>query len=681
MTETPDSPQEPGLQTLGRYEIRAVLGRGGFATVYRALDPNLDREVALKVLHPQLLVDRSFVARFRKEARSMANLRHPHIITVFEVSEADGRLFIAMELAHGSLAQVIKARGRIPWAEVLDILRPVCTALDYAHSQGIVHRDIKPCNILLNQERGPLLTDFGLARIMGDNSMSISMSGGVVGTPAYIAPEVWEEEAAWPAADIYALGCVCYEMVTGALLFNGATPMHIMRAHDKGPQFAAWPEGTPPGLDAALRIALAREPGARYPSSEAFWHALNDAEANAQAAREQAEREAVAAQWQAEVEQAIAEGEWSIAKKAVGRWLKITPESAAAQAARRRIEVLEAREQEEARRKKQEEEESARQAREREAARVAVERKAQTEAAARATAHQTQTVQTEPKPVAKRQLPIGKLIAGGLSGIVLIALIILGINQIGERMPVPSITDTPTSTPRSIVTDTPTTTSTPQPTATLVPPTPIPTPAPSVERILFERGATQTTIRGDLPANSTKVYVMGVSAGQFIEMSATVNAMGQGLRFAIVGADGTVVRAMGEAYVHAVVPRTQDYYVELVSDVGAVNYEMSVLIPVRIRFSPGATSAEVAGSLAANGMRHYVFRALAGQRMIVVSRASKGQVGLVISGADGQVLLSGHVASDGYDGILPTTQDYLITVWELGETSADYILEITIPPL
>jgi len=202
-----------------------------------------------------------------------------------------------------------------------------------------------------------------------------------------------------------------------------------------------------------------------------------------------------------------------------------------------------------------------------------------------------------------------------------------------------------------------------------------------VERILFAPGATQATVEGYLPANGTRVYVMGVAAGQFIEMSATIGAMGQGLRFALVGADGTVVRAMGEAYVRTVVPRTQDYYVELASDVGAVSYRMSVLIPVRIRFAPGTTSAEVAGRLAANGERHYVLRALAGQRMIVVPRASGGQVGLVISGADGQVLLSGRVAGDGYDGILPTTQEYLIAVRGPAESGADYTLEITIPPL
>jgi hypothetical protein len=208
---------------------------------------------------------------------------------------------------------------------------------------------------------------------------------------------------------------------------------------------------------------------------------------------------------------------------------------------------------------------------------------------------------------------------------------------------------------------------------------PLPTGA---ERIRFAPGATQTTVEGYLPTNG-KVYVMRVAAGQFIEMDATARAMGQGLRFSIVGADGVVVKAMGNAHIRTVVPSTQDYYVELISDVGAVDYRMSVLIPARIRFAPGATSAKVAGSLTASGMRHYVLRAVACQRMIVDPRATRGQVGLVISGAGGQVLLSGRVGRPGgvYDGILPTTQDYLITVRAEGGTGADYTLEITIPPL
>ncbi|NIV29255.1 MAG: hypothetical protein GWN58_07025 [Anaerolineae bacterium] len=142
-----------------------------------------------------------------------------------------------------------------------------------------------------------------------------------------------------------------------------------------------------------------------------------------------------------------------------------------------------------------------------------------------------------------------------------------------------------------------------------------------------------------------------------------------------------MVRPLGEAHVRTVVPSTQDYYVELVSDVGAVNYRMSVLIPVRIRFAPGATSAEVAGSLAAGDVRHYVLRALAGQRMLVIPRTTRGKIDLVISGADGQVLLSGRVAGSDFDGVLPTTQDYLVSVRAEGVSRAEYTLEITIPPL
>jgi len=251
----------------------------------------------------------------------------------------------------------------------------------------------------------------------------------------------------------------------------------------------------------------------------------------------------------------------------------------------------------------------------------------------------------------------------------------------------PSPTPPPsTATPTLDPTPTPTASSTPlspTPTATSLSPTPTLTPAPAAERIFFAPGATEATVEGYLPANESKVHVMHVAAGQFVEMNAAVGAMGQGLRFSIVGADGAVVKPMGEAHVRTVVPSAQDYYVELVSDVGAVSYRLSVLIPVRVRFAPGATSAEVTGSLTANGMRHYVIHALAGQRMIVDPRATQGRVKLIISGADGQVLLSGGVGRPGgmYDSILPATQDYLVTVQTEGGTGADYTLAITIPPL
>jgi alpha-glucoside transport system substrate-binding protein len=352
-----------GMHQLGKYRIVEELGSGGFATVFKAIDTTLDREVALKILHPPLLADRRFVHNFRQEAKTLAALRHPHIITIYEVGESDGRIFIAMELARGiSLARAITRRQRIPWQETLALLKPVCEALDYAHEQNIVHRDLKPANILIDMQRGALLTDFGFAKLMAENSVSMSMSGGIVGTPGYIAPEVWENNAADAPVDIYALGCIVYEMLTGDLLFKGQTPIQAMRAHDRGPQFpATWPEDTPAGIADVLRTTLAREPAERYPSAGALWQALNDLEAAqaARAAAEQAEaarreaarraeeeqheadqRTAVAAQWRAEAEQALKENNLTAAKMAIGRWRAVAPDDPAISEMQARLEQL-----------------------------------------------------------------------------------------------------------------------------------------------------------------------------------------------------------------------------------------------------------------------------------------------------------------------------------------------------
>jgi serine/threonine-protein kinase len=261
---------------LGKYEIIEEIGRGGFATVYRALDTTLEREVAVKVLNPLLLQDPTWARRFRREAKAVARLQHNHIVTIYEIGEEQGQLFIAMELVKGpSLRDLINERGPLTWDQALYILAQVASALDYAHREGIVHRDLKPGNILVDPRRGALLTDFGLARLVGESSMSTSISGGVVGTPSYIAPEIWDEGAAEVPADIYAFGCIVYEMLTGEVLFEGATPLQTMRAHDKGPQFPTqWPEGVPGGLEAVLSKALAREPPDRFASAGQMVDAL-----------------------------------------------------------------------------------------------------------------------------------------------------------------------------------------------------------------------------------------------------------------------------------------------------------------------------------------------------------------------------------------------------------------------
>ncbi|MEW5959152.1 MAG: protein kinase [Chloroflexota bacterium] len=257
-------------EILGRYELEEEIGQGGFAIVYRAHDNELDRRVALKELKPILLQDTGWVRRFRREARAIARLDHPRIVTIYDVTEVDNRLFIVMRLVDGpSLEELIAERGKLPWAETVEILAAVAEGLDYAHAQGVLHRDLKPANILMDPERGPLLTDFGLAKLAGENSMSMTASGSVVGTPHYIAPEVWEGQGAAAQADIYALGCILYELLTGEKVFKGETPPAVMMAHFKPLELpAVWPAGVPGGVSAVLKTALASRPANRYANAK-----------------------------------------------------------------------------------------------------------------------------------------------------------------------------------------------------------------------------------------------------------------------------------------------------------------------------------------------------------------------------------------------------------------------------
>jgi serine/threonine-protein kinase len=292
------------------------------------------------VLHPELVAQQGFAEQFQRESVALQKLDHPNIVTVHDVGEADGDLYIAMDLANGpNLAREIFLRGPIPWEETLSTLKPVCEALDYAHRQKVVHRDLKPSNVLLDAERGPLLADFGIAQWAGGNIYGLASRGGVVGTPAYIAPEVWEHDAAEAPADLYALGCIAYEMLTGNVLFGGATPIRSIHAHDRGPQFPThWPPGVPLEVEPVLVKALARDPNDRYPTAKAFWQALESVDTDETAAKEDRQRAGLAAQWRRETEQEIRAGNWSAAKMAVGRWLAIAPQDAIAPKAQARIE-------------------------------------------------------------------------------------------------------------------------------------------------------------------------------------------------------------------------------------------------------------------------------------------------------------------------------------------------------
>jgi serine/threonine-protein kinase len=170
-------------EKIDRYQILDVLGRGGFAIVYRARDTELERLVALKELHAHLRTDTGWVERFRREARLIASLNHPHIVTLHDIiGQTPDRLFLVMQLVEGpGLDRLLSDRGQFPWAEALEIIRATAEGLDYAHRRTILHRDLKPANILIDSARGPLLSDFGLAKLMEDHSLS--QSGAIVGTP------------------------------------------------------------------------------------------------------------------------------------------------------------------------------------------------------------------------------------------------------------------------------------------------------------------------------------------------------------------------------------------------------------------------------------------------------------------------------------------------------------------
>jgi hypothetical protein len=315
----------PVNDMLGRYEILEEIGHGGFATVYRARDTTLGREVALKLLDPLLMRDEAFVARFEQEGRAAAGLEHPHIVPIYEVGSTQERLYIAMRLVRGkSLAHRLQAEPRIPWGQTLELLRQVSDALEYAHDQGIVHRDIKPHNILLDPRSGAMLSDFGFARLVGTSSLTQSVSGGIVGTPAYIAPEIWDGAQATPATDVYSLACVVCEMLTGRVLFGGETPMAVMRAHDRGAVLPAqWPADVPAEIGPVLARAVARDPAQRYGRVRELVAGL--AALQTAAVKERAAKEA--ARLLGEVRQELKAGRFEEAAAGAKGVLELAPES------------------------------------------------------------------------------------------------------------------------------------------------------------------------------------------------------------------------------------------------------------------------------------------------------------------------------------------------------------------
>ena len=261
---------------IGRYEIKSELGRGGMATVYRAYDPNFSRDVAIKVLPPHFLHDPSFKQRFLTEARMIATLEHPTIVPVYDFGasdEQDEAPFIVMRLLEGgSLRDRLDEYGALPLTEAARILNRLAPALDFAHKRGVIHRDLKPGNIMFDSEGEPYLADFGIARLA-----EATQTMTIVGTPAFMSPEQWEGNRKLDGrSDLYALGVVFFEMLTGSRPFVSDTPAGLMRAHlmEPVPDILLLKQDLPTKCQPVIEKALAKSRDQRYQTAQSLASAV-----------------------------------------------------------------------------------------------------------------------------------------------------------------------------------------------------------------------------------------------------------------------------------------------------------------------------------------------------------------------------------------------------------------------
>lgn len=252
--------------SLGRYDLTAHLARGGMADVFEASDRMLDRLVAVKILHQRYAETDTFVARFRKEAQAAANLSHPNIVSIYDWGEQEGTYFIVMELVKGrSLRDVVKSEGKILPRRAAEIATEVSSALEVAHRNRVIHRDIKPGNILLSEDGIVKVTDFGVARAW-DDSEDLTKTGAVIGTATYFSPEQARGDPADERSDIYSLGVVLYEMLVGRPPFSGETPVSVAYQHVTAevPVPSRLNPDVPPELEAIVMKSLAKDPARRY---------------------------------------------------------------------------------------------------------------------------------------------------------------------------------------------------------------------------------------------------------------------------------------------------------------------------------------------------------------------------------------------------------------------------------
>ena len=269
-------------QTLGKYRILEPLGRGGMAQVFKAYHPQLDRYVAVKVLRSDLVEDEEFLARFRREARAVAALRHPNIVQIYDFDVQDNLYYMVMELLEGDtlkayLNSLRVQVQRLPPGEMVRIFSDVLAGLDYAHAQGIIHRDLKPANIMLTRQGQAVLTDFGIAQIVGGTQYTVS--GALMGTLSYMAPEQGLEGHCDVRSDIYSLGIAYYEALTGRVPFDADTPLAILMKHinDPLPLPRQLDPSIPESFERIALKALAKSPDERFQTAAEMAARLSDA--------------------------------------------------------------------------------------------------------------------------------------------------------------------------------------------------------------------------------------------------------------------------------------------------------------------------------------------------------------------------------------------------------------------
>jgi Serine/threonine protein kinase len=258
----------------GRYEIKAEIGRGGMATVYHAYDPRFEREVALKVLPREMLHDPQFRTRFEREAKTIAMLEHPAIVPVYDFGEEEGQPYFVMRyMTGGSLTDRMK-QGPMPLQEVVRLFKRLAPALDEAHAKGIIHRDLKPGNILFDQYGDPYISDFGIAKIAA-NQTNVTGSA-IMGTPAYMSPEQAQGEGIDGRSDIYGLGVILFELLTGTQPYHGDTPMSVVVKHitDPVPHILDVKPDLPPAIEAVIEKAMAKNRDERFSTVKEMTEAL-----------------------------------------------------------------------------------------------------------------------------------------------------------------------------------------------------------------------------------------------------------------------------------------------------------------------------------------------------------------------------------------------------------------------